>query len=240
MNLAIKNLATRQLSPTVTAYYRSGTSDQDALEEVIDRHAYARSRFRSGFDVKAGEMWLDLGANIGAFALYCRLKGARAICYEPEPTCFSILEKNAGEDFILVNKAVTNRTDNILTFYGSKTPTNHYRSTIIPVGRYQKIGQFYNVHASKMKGRNLKYDGIKMDIEGSEFGLIDEWLLPETKKLVMEYHISRDRSWKNLDHRLRIIKKHFEHVKYPKVLDDYIKLKGDLDIWFDQIVFAWN
>src|SRR5690349_1246697 len=109
MKLAERNLGG---TPPVIAYYRPGSSDEDVLKEVIDRHAYRRKK--DGFEVELGERWLDLGANIGAFALYCRLHGARAVCYEPEPDCFSILEKNAP-GFEKFNFAVTDKKEKYLT-----------------------------------------------------------------------------------------------------------------------------
>lgn len=236
MSLAM-NLATRTFStdPPVTAYFRPGSSDEDAINEVIDRHTYRR--VKDGFDVEPGERWLDLGANVGAFALYCRLRGAAAVCYEPEPVCFSILEQNAPR-FEKFNLAVTDKKDKHLTFYDSFNPDNHYRTTTFAVQRYKKLGEFANTFGGNLTG--YSFDGVKMDIEGSEFGLIDKWLLPKTKKLVMEYHISRDRSWQNLAKRIKILKGKFTHVWHPKVLQDYIDSEGDVEIRFDQIIFCWG
>src|SRR5262245_12504074 len=77
----------------VQAWYRPGTTDENALIEVLVKRAYRRPSI--GFDVRAGEHWLDLGANIGAFALYCKARGASAACYEPLADNFAILLKNA-------------------------------------------------------------------------------------------------------------------------------------------------
>src|ERR1700761_7376727 len=73
-------------------YYRPDSSDERALLEVVDKHAYARKSIR--FDVEQGERWLDLGANIGSFCLYCRLQGATCESYEPEAINFGLLKKN--------------------------------------------------------------------------------------------------------------------------------------------------
>jgi hypothetical protein len=79
----------------ITAYYRPGASDERVLREVITKATYRRSSI--GFDVRQGETWLDLGANIGAFALYCKLNHATAVCYEPDPDCFALLTLNVPE-----------------------------------------------------------------------------------------------------------------------------------------------
>jgi len=68
-----------------------------------------------------------------------------------------------------------------------------------------------NFHAS---GFNFNVDGIKMDIEGAEFELIEQGLLPPSKKLVMEYHFSKDRSFRNFVMRMNILKKRYNNVYY--------------------------
>lgn len=230
------NLATKTWDGKWATKYRPGTTDVDVLTEVIDHHVYRR--LRDGFVVKPGERWLDLGANIGAFALYCRMHGATVECWEPEPECFKILQLNApGAE--LHNSAITTSHEPRLDFYTSKNPDNHYRTTIIPVSTYKPAGSFDNIYGSYLLGR--KYDGVKLDVEGSEFGLIDEWLLPETNKLVMEYHHSRDKSAENMARRFKKLREHFKTVKYPKALDTYIESGGTAPLpRFDSIVFCWN
>jgi FkbM family methyltransferase len=232
MKLCIDKL----LDTDIDTYFRPNSSDVDVIREVCERKVYRKKTV--GFDVEPGEHWLDLGANIGAFALYCRMRGAKATCFEPDPENFEVLKKNAP-DFSLVNAAVTSLRQPKLCFFKSNNPDNHYRQTIIPVGRYKPAGEFHNVYAGRLNGVAF-YDGVKMDIEGSEFGLIDYDLLPKTRKMVMEYHTSRDKSWEMLDVRLSMLKGKFKHVKYPKVLDDYIERKGDVDLRFDQVIFCWN
>jgi FkbM family methyltransferase len=235
MNVHNPILHDRLLDTDITCYFRPNSSDVDVIREVCERKVYRKRSV--DFDVEAGEHWLDLGANIGAFALYCRMRGAEATCYEPDPDNYRILQMNAN-GFALHNAAVTSLDLPKLSFFKSNNPENHYRQTIIPVGRYKPAGEFHNVYAGRLPP--VAWDGIKMDIEGSEFGLIDFDLIPRTRKLVLEYHTSRDRDWKHLDARLNLLKAKFKHMKYPKVLDDYVERKGDVDLRFDQVVFCWN
>lgn len=229
-------------------HYRPGikndpSSDEQALEEVLVRRAYRRTR--SGFDVEQGERWLDLGANIGAFALYCRLRGAQAVCYEPEPGCFGLLQKNA-KGFKLINAAVTAHSAEFISFSKSSNPQNNYRNTECVVRGYVPIPPVRNVYGGVLTGQ--KFDGVKMDIEGSEGPLIDDWLLPHCSKLVMEYHTSRDPEGAHLVNRLAILKQHFEHIHYPtmfKKLERYYEEPGaDLPKGFppryDQLIFCWG
>lgn len=250
----------------VTAYYRAGvgepSSDEQALEEVLVKKAYRR--IRSGFDVMPGEQWIDLGANIGSFAMYCASRGAAMVsCFEPEPECFKILMKNIEANRKLAEKksglsssrgrlslynayntAVTAQRGDIIHFKKSANPQNHYRGTTLSnaPGNYIECPPVKNLYAGKLLEMFPGgVDGIKMDIEGSEARILDEWLLPITTKLVLEYHTSRDSDVGNLADRLEEIREHFNYVKYPKVFDDVIK-RGD-DHYrprFDSLIFAWG
>jgi len=84
-----------------------------------------------------------------------------------------------------------------------------------------------------------KWDGAKLDIEGSELPMIDEGKLPITDKLVMEYHFSRDnKSMKNFRRRIKILRSLYEIVKYPPSLD---RVKEDkYPGRFDILVFCKN
>ena len=83
-----------------------------------------------------------------------------------------------------------------------------------------------------------------MDIEGSEGELIDQWLLPKTEKLCMEYHSSRDKSIENLKRRLGILKDKFKIVDYPPEFDRIISQGGNTSYegsqltYFDRMIFC--
>lgn len=228
-------------TPTTEKGRQEGTSDEHALREVLTEHCY--SNHSIGFDVKEDEIWLDLGANIGAFAVYCDMKGAVADCYEPDRECFDVLMKNVSQDrckFCLFNTAVTASTDTELQFFSSSNPDNRYRGTIHEVIGYQPQEKVRNMYAGVLLD-GIDFDGIKMDIEGSEFGIIDNWLLPKCNKLVLEYHTSRDPSVDNLRRRVEVLKEHFENVLLTAAHE--LLLASDLevsDLNMDQIIFCWG
>lgn len=216
------------------AYHREG-GDERILKEVLERACYRRQRL--GFDVEAGERWLDLGANIGAFALYCKARGAEAICYEPDADCFAILEKNA-KGFKCVNAAVTMSEEKTLTFFVSGQADNHSRGTTRKVRGYSET-VVKNVHASSLL--KLRVDGIKMDIEGSEGPILDAWALPPAEKLCMEYHTSRDASVDRLRRRLQALKRHYKHVAYPPEFDRVLASgAAEFKAHFDRMIFCWG
>lgn len=219
------------------AYYRPGTTDENALREVLVARTYRKASI--GFDVAAGEHWLDGGANIGAFALYAQSKGATAECYEPLLENFALLRRNAPK-FKCYPTAISNRRESEVSFWTSRKQNDHYRGTLIPrtKGGYPQT-TVKNLHASCLRGR--KFDGIKLDIEGAEGELIDEWLLPEADKLCLEYHTSRDNSLENLARRVRILKRHYRHVFYcPELARLVERGTGTGKTFYDRVIYAWS
>lgn len=214
------------------AKYRPNTTDERVLHEVLEKRVYRRVRI--GFDVEEGETWLDLGANIGAFALYCKLRGATATCYEPEPAGFSLLRENVPE-FKCARSAVTTSRSTEVPFYMPNDVENLCRGTVYPMLRNREVGTVPNVFIDGF--RNMTFDGVKMDIEGAEMDILDRGVLPICEKLVLEYHTSRDGSIENLETRLAFLKSKFKEVDYPPEFDRLIQ-EGIGKPYFDRLIFC--
>lgn len=217
----------------VSGRYREGTTDEKALREVVERRSYRR--LSAGIDVEPGETWLDLGANIGSFAVYCKVRQATAVCYEPDEDCFRILQRNAN-GFVCYRKAVTAHQGETVSFYVSKESGNHYRGSILTARSMKSAGSVPNIYAGLLLGQT--YDGIKIDIEGAEFDLIDLNLIPFCNKLVMEYHTSRDPSVTNLKRRIEILKRRFRQVIYPPEFDRQIQAGSVVKTFFDRFIYC--
>ena len=225
----------KRLASGLSAYYRQGSTDELVLHEVLDNRIYRRAKM--GFDVESGENWLDLGANIGAFALYCKLRGATAECYEPDPDCFALLGKNVP-DFTLHNVAVTASTADRIPFWKGRSSKDFYRATACG-NRFlprHPSGLLSNRHGGFLVG--CSFDGVKMDIEGSEGALLDQGLLPRCRKLCVEYHLSRDDSAVNLQRRLDLLRLRFRTVKYPPYFDHMIALGRPFRTFHDRVIFC--
>jgi len=217
-------------------HYRAGTSDERVLREVLFKSPYRRKRLN--FDVEAGETWLDLGANIGAFALYCRMREAAG--YEPDPGCFKLLEQNVREDRDSVFQvAVTASHDPLVPFWAALSDTDHHRYTAYPMKRSPKhrSGMLPNVCGNFLLSEH--YDGCKMDIEGSEGGLLDNGWIPRCEKFVVEYHLWRDPSMEHLRRRLEFLRSKFETVSYPPEFDRMLA-SGDKEAtaFYDRLIFC--
>lgn len=229
MRLRVQNIEGQSV------FYRPGTSDERVLNEVIHKRCYRRVKDR--FDVEAGERWLDLGANIGAFAVYCRLRGATADCYEPDVDCFSVLMRNA-RGFRCRNTAVTSLRVAELDYWVSKDRNNLHTGSVLKSrsGVMVPHGTVNNVCADTLDS----YDGVKMDIEGSEMGILDAQMLPRCHKLVIEYHSRRDPSSINLKKRLGYLKDTFDMVRYPPEFDRRIAAGVNEKTFYARLIHCWN
>ena len=69
---------------------REGTSDEKTFNEVIVNNTYQKKDFK----IKKGEHWIDLGGNVGSFAVLALSKGATVDIYEPDPFSCKMIEKN--------------------------------------------------------------------------------------------------------------------------------------------------
>lgn len=218
-------------------YYRSGSSDWDAIAEVLSDECY----LAPGFAVYSGERWLDLGANIGAFSVFCELKGATVVAYEPDQECYDVLYKNVlNPESRCIRAAVTANDESMLPFYVSSKDQNHWRGTVLPTGGFIPAGHCRNVCGANIMDQ--VFTGVKMDIEGAEHEILDAWMLPKCDKLVLEYHTSRDPSIKSLALRLKMIRERFKYVIVPSMYDTAVR-HGKLESYhptYDGTIWAWN
>lgn len=193
-------------------YYRENTSDRACIREVIERKCYERRK--AGVFIEPGEKWLDLGANIGAFAALAIASGADVMALEPEAECFALLERNAPEA-IRVQAAVTASREPTLPFYGPKNPNDMYRWTTRP-GRRDPLGTWTNAFVG---GLTDTYDGVKSDIEGAELGMLDIETFPRARKLAMEYHITKDRDMERFRRHRDFLRRRYDVVWNTPALD---------------------
>lgn len=194
-------------------YYRDNTSDRACIREVIERRCYEREKV--GVLVAPGEHWLDLGANIGAFATLALSLGARVTAFEPEEACFELLRRNA-QGALLIQSAVTALREPSLPFYGPRNPNDMYRWTTRP-GRRDPVGSWKNTHVGELEG--TVFDGIKSDIEGAELLMLDERTFPRSRKLAMEYHITRDRDMERFRRHRDFLRERYQTVWNTPALD---------------------
>lgn len=217
-------------------FYREETTDMNIIKEIFVVKTY--NRVKMGFGVVSGERWLDLGANIGAFGAFVVNKGGSVVSYEPEPSNFAMLKKNVPESKSIMS-AVSTSKEKFLQFYSNKKGLKHSRVTNVPNQIQIPYKKLHNAYAKDVFKEF--FDGVKIDIEGSELDMFDKAIVPNCNKLVMEYHFGKDKSIKNFKRRIKFLRKHFSLVTYPPGFDrptEHEQETGKFDVWYDHNVYC--
>jgi 2-polyprenyl-3-methyl-5-hydroxy-6-metoxy-1,4-benzoquinol methylase len=71
-------------------YCRNEIETRLILDEILVDKLY----FQEGVSISPGDIVLDVGANIGVFALGAAKQGAHVYAYEPVPATFELLQQN--------------------------------------------------------------------------------------------------------------------------------------------------
>lgn len=208
------------LARGLKVWIRSGTTDEKVVDEVINSNCYLKA---GKTPVVPGEYWLDLGANIGTFSLVAAAAGARVDAYEPEPSNAEIamrnVEANDFQDKVKIHQAAVNSSmEKQVPLYLCKNRYNNYRHTTQRV-RGRKFINVDSVTLQELLG--ARPDGIKMDIEGSEFKIFEDvhdW--GSVKKLVFEYHFDLAPVMSRFWCYIALLGRHFDHIDYGKIPAD--------------------
>jgi FkbM family methyltransferase len=225
-----------QLQSGTFMNYRPDTTDLNCIKEIHKQKVYQNVRLGFKFDEEhqSGKSWLDLGGNIGAFSRLIQECGGTGVVFEPIKENYDILLTNVNPDIIqAMNSAVTHHEEEELEFYTATKERDKYRFTTMPNAR--PVGRFANTNIKELL--DMEFDGIKMDIEGAELGIIDAEKLPKCDRLVMEYHFSKDKKMRNFHQRMEILRGMFSTVHYSPSINKY-DLDKDWPVSFDQIIYC--
>jgi len=186
--------------------YREGTSDKKTFDEVIVKNVYEKKFFK----INAGEHWLDLGGNVGAFALKAISKGAKVDIYEPDPFNCKMIERNLklnNYDANIYQVAVISEQHKKMTmFVGNKLQV--WRNSLYKNWGNQKF-IVPCVHFSEVIKKDFC---VKMDIEGAEMGILES--IEELPiKMVFEWSFDIDESLTRYRNLIKKITKKYKTVK---------------------------
>ncbi len=121
----------------------------------------------------SGELFVDVGANIGSYSILAATKGARVIAIEPVPSTFKVLKQNIllnelDEQIEVMNIGLGSKEEN-LKFSIKQGATNHV------LNKEEKTKQSVKVLVRSLDdvldGRIPKI--IKIDVEGFETKVIE-------------------------------------------------------------------
>jgi FkbM family methyltransferase len=148
-----------------------------------------------GFLPQAGDQIVDIGANIGVFALWAARKGASVTCYEPGPDTFPCLVRNTtGRSIIARHAAVVGRSDPVGTVRLYLHDERSTRNTLLgrEIGTGQELTNHVDVPAVSIdEVLASTIDLLKVDCEGAEFEIfdaIDGDVLRHARRIIVEFH----------------------------------------------------
>lgn len=217
---------------TLKILYRPNTTDEKVIDEVLIKNVYQKKTLcqpnNCPFLVEPMDIWLDLGANIGTFALLVLSIGGKVICVEPEPSNIKILKRNLEMNFREYYKIIEGAVDikdGIEPLYLCKGEYNKYRHTM-----FKKRGrESINVKVINIKHLLPFVNAIKMDIEGSEIEILENLTdyrsdeLKHINKLVYEYSFDFDKSIPRFMKIIDKLRKHFKYIYYTKVKENELE-----------------
>ena len=165
---------------------RSDTDDIEVVRNVWERHEYVHP----GYEITPGQVVVDVGAHIGAFAVWAADKGAHVTAYEPDSRNYHVLQQNIAEwgvDVTAVQKAVA-KNAGVHKFWPNALPT---------MGSLTRVaGDHIDVECVTLA--DIVGDGcdlLKLDAEGAEYEIIvegDAETLRRIERIMLEWHDSRD------------------------------------------------
>lgn len=162
-----------------------------AIKDVLE------GEYESGFD-GVGLDILDIGANVGSFALWAtaRWPGSVVTSYEPHPGTFELLKRNTHlrRDIVPVNAALFPGVGKTATFVsrfagdGESGLASYAGDTFVDGAMVERYEVAVVDPASLPSA-----DVVKIDIEGGEGDVLDRIDLSKTSLVLLEYQNRKNR-----------------------------------------------
>jgi len=170
---------------------RAGTTDRGTVNEIWFKAMYAPSEV--GIDDHTVVM--DIGAHIGAFALFASVNNphGRVIAYEPDEENFRLLTKNIQESArtnITAHKKAMAGSVGMRTLYISNRDPDCHNLFVDESGEKEEVA-CTTLPAAMAEDKVADLDYLKIDCEGAEYELLfacDPALFAHVRQIAMEVH----------------------------------------------------
>lgn len=187
--------------------------EQLGCARYVSREVFANASYvRPGFEIRPGDVVVDVGANMGLFALWAAPQAAhgRVICIEPTGVigCLEQSLPASGLTNVEIVRCAIGRAEGVLELveYAGFTAVTHAAAF-----RPASLGQFL-IHLLWPKSQRVpvrttcrcrrledvltelgvdRIDLLKIDCEGGEYEIVDsvdEHFLRRVSRIVMEFH----------------------------------------------------
>jgi FkbM family methyltransferase len=177
--MTIAHTRTHTLAGDLSVAYREGSSDELVMAE-FQKDMYGVGKIR------AGQRWLDIGANIGLFSMHAAAAGAIVEAFEPDAANYELLVRNVADQPNVRTYPLAVTPEGARVRLQQDEPDAYWQIKAVP----DPLG------SPSLELRRLITPDcrIKMDVEGAEQRLIlgtpvRTW--SKVAHLVLEYHLDR-------------------------------------------------
>jgi FkbM family methyltransferase len=186
----------------INLYTRHNGSDFHMIDEIW---AYRKYDY-FGYRVAAGDVVVDIGANIGTFSLYAaKLCGAsRVLSFEPFPGNYDVLKANVKcNRLTCVNQGVAGKRGLRTLNLNSMDPGSH--SLVIGSSERGVEVECCTLEDVFRRFSLTRIDYLKIDCEGAEYEILENATsrLPQIGRISMETHTTLHRNAPDLEELLR-------------------------------------
>jgi FkbM family methyltransferase len=186
-------------------------SDIKAIREVVEKRAYAGH----GFTPSPGERWLDLGANIGAFAVWAGAHGADVVAFEPDPDLAAAAAHNVAlngldEHVTVVPAGVWAAPPGPAVLHRNTARGNVWRNSL---HKSWRGGEDVPVDMLDITGLWTPDANVKMDIEGAEMDILEALAHRPVRRLVFEWSFDIDGDLDRFRAVMTTLADTYEHVR---------------------------
>ena len=178
---------------------REQLPDLNVSDEIIIREQFEEDVYEIDGIFGDNENVLDLGGNIGAFDIYAISKGAKKVfTFEPEPENMELLKKNIalnnlGDKIHTYELGVSDKEGEqyLYIWQGGSAVVGMGKSKELPMIKVKLVTFQQMVDMIEKDFGVTQFDCLKVDIEGSEYGIFDnvkKETMQKFKNLRFEFH----------------------------------------------------
>lgn len=169
--------------------------DRCIIEEVWSHHAY------SSTPIKEGEVVVDIGAHIGAFALYASRRvgpAGRVIACEPSPDSLELLRENVARNasgrVTVFGCALADKAGTVTLYVGEGVDGNPAADTLVASAGRRPVAVEARTLDALLEGEKVeRIDHLKIDVEGAELQVLRgaALTLERARRVILEIHPPR-------------------------------------------------
>lgn len=173
---------------------RRQSADRHFVQEVFADHAYSPP----GYEICASDTVIDVGANIGSFAIYAgrRARRGRIITVEPLSESVFLLKnniKNNHLDNVAVEHAAITNASGPVVLHLSNLGTGHHSLDAALAGEPSSTENVSGLTLCDLLSNHKinRCNFLKLDCEGAEFAILETLsfeLAARIDRIALEYH----------------------------------------------------